>query len=123
MGSEMCIRDSVWTVLMTTCSPSVSTQVWVVCGEPSGINVVMKHGFRPRINSTKRSGRSTSMTLVQGSELPAGEASPMGRHKVRFCPTNPALFGDKVVVLACRRRRGPALAGIVDRSHDADGSR
>ena len=29
-------------------SPSVSTQVWVVCGEPSAISVVMKHGFGPR---------------------------------------------------------------------------
>ncbi len=63
------------------------------------------------------------MTLVQGSELPAGQARPMGRHKVRFCATKPAALGDKVVVLACRRRRGPALAGIVDRSHDANRSR
>src|ERR1700722_16288661 len=48
---------------MITCSPSVSTQVSVVCGEPSGINVVMKQGFVPRSNSTKRSGSSMFKTL------------------------------------------------------------
>src|SRR5580692_1415675 len=53
---------------MITCSPSVSTQVSVVCGEPSGINVVMKHGFGPFSSSTRRSGRSTLMTLVRGSD-------------------------------------------------------
>ena len=39
---------------------SVSTHVSVVSGEPSGINVVREHGFCPRIDSTKRSGRSTT---------------------------------------------------------------
>lgn len=33
------------TVLITMCSPSVSTQVWVSCGEPSGMEVAMKHGL------------------------------------------------------------------------------
>jgi hypothetical protein len=33
-------RNTGVTSLMTMCSPSVSTHVWVVCGEPSGINVV-----------------------------------------------------------------------------------
>src|ERR1035441_10222851 len=95
-GSRRMLRIfwCVWTVLMTTCSPSVSTQVWVVCGEPSGINVLMKHGFRPRIHSTNRSGRSTSMTLVQGSDRPVGETRPMGRHKMTYCPAYPADRGD-----------------------------
>src|ERR1700677_355845 len=53
---------------MITSSPSVSTQVSVVCGEPSGINVVMKHGFGPRSSSTKRSGRSMLMRLVRCSD-------------------------------------------------------
>jgi hypothetical protein len=56
----------VWTVLMITRAPSVSTQVCVVCGEPSGINVVMKQGFWPRINSTNRSGRTMDMTILRG---------------------------------------------------------
>ena len=37
----------------------------VVCGEPSGINVVTKHGFAPRSSSTRRSGRSIATTLVE----------------------------------------------------------
>src|ERR1700733_4942267 len=41
---------------MITCSPSVSTHVSVIWGEPSGINVVMKQGLGLRIRSRKPSG-------------------------------------------------------------------
>ena len=34
-------------MLISTCDPSVSTQVWVSCGEPSGIVVATKHVLRP----------------------------------------------------------------------------
>src|SRR4051794_17141553 len=48
------------TVLITTCSPSVSTQVWVSWGEPSGMRVATKQGAAPRRRASRSSGRVTS---------------------------------------------------------------
>jgi len=47
------------TVLITTCSPSVSTQVWVSWGEPSGITVARKQGVGWRSRAIRSSGRFT----------------------------------------------------------------
>src|ERR1700722_8011109 len=56
---------------MITCSPSVSTQVSVVCGEPSGINVVRKQGLGLRKRSRNRSG-SFMCVLRTTDPIPAG---------------------------------------------------
>src|ERR1700753_300257 len=67
---------------MMTCSPSVSTQVWVSCGEPSGIRVVRKQGLGWFSRAMRPSGRSTCVRLPSGSprisestpKLPPGPA-------------------------------------------------
>src|ERR1700691_3435999 len=89
---------------MITYSPSVSTQVSVVCGEPSGINVVMKHGFGPRSSSTKRSGKSTLMRLVPCSDPERSGAQTGGERCIAadFNPRSP---------LAARSEHGE-LAGV-----------
>ena len=47
------------TELITTCSPSVSTQVWVTWGDPSGITVARKHRLGWRKSAIRPSGRFT----------------------------------------------------------------
>src|SRR3954462_290996 len=51
------------TMLSTTCSPSVVTQVSVSWGDPSGIRVAMKHGLGLRRGSSRPSGSDWGMTL------------------------------------------------------------
>src|ERR1700749_2909226 len=60
---------------MMTCSPSVSTQVWVSCGEPSGIRVVRKQGLGWFSRAMRPSGRSTCVRLPSGSP-PISESTP-----------------------------------------------
>src|SRR4051794_29229184 len=45
---------------MTTCSPSVSTQVCVSCGDPSGIKVATKQGAGLRSRDSTESGSVTA---------------------------------------------------------------
>src|SRR4051812_32505611 len=57
------------TVLISTCSPSVSTQVWVICGAPSGMSVATKQGLGLPSRSSSPAGRSTGF-LSGGSGAP-----------------------------------------------------
>lgn len=46
------------TVLITMLTPSVSTQVWLICGEPSGIRVVRKQIAGARSTSIRPAGNA-----------------------------------------------------------------
>src|SRR3954471_15426669 len=65
-GSRRMLR-TFWkpsTVLTSTCSPSVSAQVWVSWGEPSGLVVAMKHGLGLRSSSSRASGSAMRVILA-----------------------------------------------------------
>ena len=51
------------TMLITTFSPSVVTQVSVSCGEPSGMRVATKHGLGLRSRSSRPSGSGSGMRV------------------------------------------------------------
>src|SRR3954451_19150698 len=140
-GSRPTLRTFWWvsTVLISTCDPSVSTQVRVSCGEPSGIVVATKQLLGRFIRAISSSGSSMAPSqqvaavfrATGGSALPGhgglqhrlgqrtGPAGGdllvlgIGHHRAERRPGRVADQQHRVPVLTrLRDQRGGAVAGV-----------
>src|SRR5215218_2654907 len=104
-GSRRMLR-TFWcpsTVLIRTCVPSVSTQVWVICGEPSGMSVATKQGLGRFRRSSRAGGRATGRLPSWGtgwcathSPLPGAGGPPVGSAREYGLDGRPHLGGVRL---------------------------
>src|SRR6478672_7065966 len=103
-GSRRMLATFWWpsTVLIRTLRPSVSTQVCVICGEPSDMRVARKHGLGCRSSSRRAGGMSM------------GSPYPVRRDSAALAQTPRRAIGGQQIEEGDRvERLGPQDAGAL----------